>query len=83
MAVWAFRTLRVIRPDIEIQLAATLAHCVLILARLVGFIKQRPSSRHGAKFIGGGIVALSYLIALLVLMRPQLFPALKSSFGLN
>ena len=39
MAVWAFRTLRVIRPDIGIQLAATLAHCVLILARLVGFHK--------------------------------------------
>ncbi|MBV8828561.1 MAG: hypothetical protein JO108_04980 [Acidobacteriaceae bacterium] len=82
-SVWAFLTLRAIRPNIGIQLAAAIAHCVLVVACLLGFLRQIPSSRSWAKFIAGGMVAISYLVMLIVLMRPQLVPALRGSFGLN
>jgi len=81
--VWALMTLRAIRPDIGIQLAAAVARCVLVVACLFGFLRQTPSSRSWAKFIAGGLTAVSYFVVLIVVVRPQLLSSLRSSFGFN
>jgi hypothetical protein len=80
--IWAFVTGKVIRPDVGLQLAAALAHCVLIVACLAGFLRRNPGRKDWARFLSAGFVAIAYLVALMITMRPQYIPLLKKCFGL-
>jgi hypothetical protein len=70
------------RPDIALQLAAAVAHFVLIVACLAGFLRQNPGWRDWTKFLSAGLVAIGYLVVLMITMRPQYVPLLKKCFGL-
>jgi hypothetical protein len=80
--VRAFLTGRVIRPDVGLQLAATVAHFVLIVACAAGFWRLKPSANDWAKFLGAGILAIGYLLLLMITMRPEYIPLLKRCFGM-
>jgi hypothetical protein len=80
--VWAFLSGRVIRPDIALQLAATVAHFVLIIACAAGFLRSKPGRKQWTMFLAGGVVAVSYLLVLMITMRPEYIPLLKRCFGL-
>jgi hypothetical protein len=79
--VWAFLTGRVIRPDVGLQLAATVAHFVLIIACAAGFLRSKPGMKQWVMFLAGGVVAVSYLLLLMITMRPEYIPLLKKCFG--
>jgi hypothetical protein len=70
------------RPDIGLQLAGVLAHCVLIFACLAGFLRQSPGWKGWVRFLSGGFAAVAYIVVLIVMMRPQIVPVLKMCFGL-
>jgi hypothetical protein len=80
--VWAFLSGRAIRLDIGLQLAATIAHFLLIIACLAGFLRMKPNSKHWGIFLTGGSLAVSYLVLLMITMRPQYVPLLKKCFGM-
>jgi hypothetical protein len=80
--VWAFLSGHAIRLDIGFQLAATIAHFLLIIACLAGFLRMKPNSKHWAIFLTGGSLAVSYLVLLMMTMRPQYVPLLKKCFGI-
>jgi hypothetical protein len=80
--VWAFLTGRVIRPDVGLQLAATVAHFVLIVACAAGFLRLKPSANEWVKFLCAGILAIGYLLLLMITMRPEYIPLLKKCFGM-
>jgi hypothetical protein len=80
--IWAFLTGRVIRPDVALQLAATVAHFLLIIACTEGFLLSRPGAKQWTKFLGGGVIAVGYLVLLMITMRPQYIPLLERCFGL-
>jgi hypothetical protein len=80
--VWAFLTGQVIRPDVGLQLAATVAHFVLIVACIAGFLRLKPSTKQWAMFLGAGMLAVSYLLVLMITMRPEYIPLLKKCFGI-
>jgi hypothetical protein len=81
--VLAFITGRVLRPDVAIQLAATVAHFLLILACLTGFLRLKPLPKQWSAFVAGGIMAVSYLVVLMVTLRPQYIPLLKRCIGMS
>jgi hypothetical protein len=80
--VCAFLTGRVIRPDIGLQLAATVAHFALIIACAAGFLRSKPGRKQWVRFLAGGVVVVSYLLVLMITMRPEYIPLLKRCFGL-
>ncbi len=80
--IWAFLAGRIIRPDVALQLAATVAHFVLIIACAVGFLRLKPGAKQWATFLAGGAVAVSYLLLLTITMRPEYIPLLKKCFGM-
>jgi multisubunit Na+/H+ antiporter MnhB subunit len=75
-------TLKEIRPDVGLQLGATLAHVVLIVACLVGFLRPKPNWKDWARFLGAGFLAIAYLVVLIITLRPQMVPILKACFHL-
>jgi hypothetical protein len=80
--IWALLTGRVIRPDVALQLAATVAHFVLIIACAAGFLRSKPGTKQWAMFLTGGVVAVGYLVLLMIMMRPEYIPLLKKCFGM-
>jgi hypothetical protein len=80
--VWALLTLKNIRPDICLQVAAALAHFVLIAGCLMAFLKRKTERGAWLRFLAGGIFSVIYLILLITIMKPQLLPDLKRVFGL-
>src|SRR6202034_685982 len=81
--VWAFLSGRVIRPDVGLQLAATVAHCVLIGACAAEFLLLKPSAIEWLKFLCAGILGIGYLLLLKITMRPEYIPLLKECFGMQ
>jgi hypothetical protein len=81
--IWAFIMGRVARPDMAIQLAATVAHFLLIVACIAGFARLKPDAKRWTVFFAGGIMAVSYLVLLMVTLRPQYIPLLKRCFGMS
>jgi hypothetical protein len=81
-AVWAFVTLKEIRPDVGLQLGATVAHFLLIVACLVGFLRLKRSWKDWVIFLGSGFLSIDYVVVLILTLRPQMVPTLKACFGL-
>jgi hypothetical protein len=80
--LWAFLTGRLLRPDLALQLAATGAHFLLIIACLTSFVRLRPGVKRWTEFLAGGALAIGYLILIIVTTGPEyMIPLLKRVFG--
>lgn len=73
---------RIARPDQFLAVIAATGHVVLIVACLIGFLQLRPKVAEWSKFIGGGLLAMAYFIAIIVMTGPQYIPLLRTTFGL-
>lgn len=80
--IWALLTARAFRADIALQFAATIAHFVLIIACVAGFLRLKPNGKQWTRFLAGGIAAVGYLLLLIVTMRSETIPLLKKCFGM-
>jgi hypothetical protein len=80
--IWAFLTGRTANIFIPLQLAAVVAHLVLITACIIGFLSLRPDAKRWARFLGGGVIAICVLVLLVDILRPQSMILLRRSFGL-
>jgi hypothetical protein len=70
------------RPDLLIAVVAAAGHFLLIAACLAGFLRTRPDSRRWGQFIGGGVLAVSYFVAIIITTGPQYIGLLKRVFRL-
>jgi hypothetical protein len=75
------QTGRIARPDQFLALIAATGHFVLIVACLSGFLKRRPNAGHWSKFVGGGVLAMAYFIAIIFMTGPQYIPLIRRAFG--
>ena len=80
--IWALLTGRATRPDVALQLAATVAHFLLIIACAAGFMRLKPGAKQWGMFLAGGVVAVTYLLVLMITLRPEYIPLLKKCFGM-
>ena len=70
-------------PDVLLSLFAACGHMLIIIGCIVGFIRIRPSARQWAQLLVGGVVALSYLIAIVFIFGPpQAVELMKHVFGM-
>ena len=75
------QTGRIARPDQFLAIIAATGHFVLIVACLTGFLATRPKAGEWSKFIGGGLLAMAYFAAIIVMTGPQYIPLLRRTFG--
>jgi hypothetical protein len=47
------------------------AHFLLIIACMVGFLQLRPRRKQWRKFFGGGFLALGYFALIIAIARPR------------
>jgi hypothetical protein len=80
--LWLLLTGQLFRPDLLLQAIAAVANFMIIIACLTAFIRMKPETKRWAAFLTGGLLAIGYLIALIVVLRPAYIPLLKSVFGL-
>lgn len=76
------QTGRIERPDLALSAFAAAGHFLLIAACLIGFLRTRPRARDWGQFVGGGVLAIAYLIAIIITTGPQYIGLLKRVFGL-
>lgn len=79
--IWAFFTSGTGGIFVPLQLAAVAAHLVLIAACFAGACALRPGGKEWAKFLGGGVAAVSVLVLLIYFLRPESMVLLRRSFG--
>jgi hypothetical protein len=70
------------RPDLALAVVAASGHFLLIIACLAGFLRQRPGIRQWGQFLGGGILAVVYLVVIIITTAPQYIGLLKRVFRL-
>ena len=75
---WSFlRTGHLSRPDTLMVMVGGVAHflliiaCIACMACIAGFLQLRPGMKHGWQFLGGGLLALAYLILIAVSTAPR------------
>lgn len=77
----AIQTGQVSNPDKLIAVIAAAAHFVLICSCLAGYFRIRDKGLGKLiKFIGGGLLAVSYFVIIIFLFGPQYIPLLKQFF---
>jgi hypothetical protein len=65
------RTGHVRRPDTLAVLLGGVAHLVLIIACVAGFLHLRPGRKQWAQFFAGGVLAMAYLALIIVTTAPR------------
>lgn len=70
------------RPDLLVAVPAAGGHFVLIAGCVAGFIRTRPAARDWMRFIAGGVIAIAYLVAIIVVTGRQFVPLLRRVFSL-
>jgi hypothetical protein len=70
------------RPDVALQLAAAMAHFLLIAACISGIWRMRRDSAAWTSALAAGAMAVGYLVVLMIILRPQYIPLLRAAFGL-
>jgi hypothetical protein len=80
--IWALLSGSAFRADVALQLAAATAHFLLIAACITGICHLRRVPTVWARALAAGILAIGYLVVLMVILRPQYIPQLRSVFGL-
>jgi hypothetical protein len=71
------------RADVALQLAAAMAQFLLIAACLNGIWRKRRDPRVWVISLAAGVLAVGFLVALMVILRPQYLPMLQAAFGLH
>jgi hypothetical protein len=70
--LWSFlRTGRVSRPDTLMVFVGGVAHFLLIVACVAGFLQLRPVKKHWLQFLGGGLLAFAYFAMIIATMAPR------------
>lgn len=65
------RTGHVSRPDTLMVPVGGLAHCLLIVACMAGFLQLRPGMKQWGQFFAGGLLAFAYLGLIVVTTAPH------------
>ena len=65
------RTGHVDRPDTLAVLLGGLAHFLLIIACIAGFLQLRPARKQWAQFFAGGLLAMAYFALIIVTTAPR------------
>jgi len=65
------RTGHVSRPDTLMVMIGGVAHFLLIIACMAGFIQQRPRMKQWGQFFAGGFLALAYFALIVVTAAPH------------
>ena len=65
------RTGHVTRPDTLAVLLGGVAHFLLIIACIAGFLQLRPSTKQWAQFFAGGLLAMAYFALIIVTTAPH------------
>lgn len=65
------RTGHVSRPDTLMVMVGGVAHFLLIVACLVGFIRLRPGRKQWCQFFAGGFLALAYFALIIAIAAPR------------
>ena len=76
------RTGEVPRPDLLVSLAAAGGHFILIVGCVAGQLRMRPTARQWGEFVGGGVIAVGYLILIIITTGQQYIPLVKRVFGM-
>jgi hypothetical protein len=70
--LWSLlRTGLVTRPDTLLVFVGGVAHFLLIVACMAGFLQLRPAKKHWLKFFGGGLLAFAYFVLIIATMAPR------------
>lgn len=70
--LWSLlRTGHVSRPDTMMVPVGGLAHFVLIVACMAGFLRLPPGMKQWGQFFGGGLLALAYFILIIITAMPR------------
>jgi hypothetical protein len=65
------RTGQVSRPDTLMVMIGGMAHFLLIIACMAGFMQLRPRMKQWGKFFAGGFLALAYFALIIVTAAPH------------
>jgi hypothetical protein len=65
------RTGQVRRPETMMVTVAGMAHFLIIIACIAGFIQLRPRGKQWGQFFAGGVVALAYFAVIIALAAPH------------
>jgi hypothetical protein len=70
--IWSLvATGQVSRPDTLMVLVGGLAHVLLIIACMTGFLQMHPSMTDWRRFFAGGLLAFFYLILIVAITAPH------------
>jgi hypothetical protein len=70
-------------PSTLIQLFAACGHFLIIGACVAGFLRLRPTGRQWGEFVGGGVLAVGFLLLMAFTVGPpEAAVNLKRAFGL-
>ena len=59
------------RPDTLMVFVGGMAHFMLIVACVAGFLESRPGMKRWGQFLAGGLLALGYFILIVVTTAPR------------
>jgi hypothetical protein len=65
------RTGHVSRPDTLMVMVGGMAHFLLIIACIAGFIQLRPRRKQWGQFFAGGLLALAYFALIIAIAAPK------------
>jgi len=65
------RTGQVSRPDTLLVLVGGVAHFLLIIVCMAGFLELPPSRKHWGQFFGGGLLVSAYMVLIVVTAAPR------------
>jgi hypothetical protein len=70
--LWSFIcTGHLIRPETVMVFVGTLAHFLLIIACLAGFLRLRPGKKQWYHFFAGGMLVLVYMALIIIVAAPR------------
>lgn len=65
------RTGHASRPDTLLVLVGSVAHFLLIIVCMTGFLELRPTRKHWGQFFAGGLLAFAYMVLIVVTTAPR------------
>ena len=74
------QTGRLHRPDLLVAVIAAGGHFLLKFACAAGWLRIRPGLRQAGEFVGGGVLAVVYFVAIILTTGQQYIPLLKRVF---
>jgi hypothetical protein len=70
--LWSLlRSGRLTRPDTLMVFVGGVAHFLLIVACMAGFLQLRPAKKHWLQFFGGGLLAFAYFALIIATVAPR------------